>query len=64
MKRVRLALGRSGVGGRCPRRRLRCRRRRLRRCRRRLRRILGIPFRPGATFSSVVESSIVCVNLP
>ena len=52
MKHVRLALGRSGVGGRFPRRR----RRRRRRCRRRLRRcrhILGIPFRPGAIFSSV-----------
>ena len=52
MKHVRLALGRSGVGGRFPRRR----RRRRRRCRRRLRRcrhILGIPFRPSAIFSSV-----------
>ena len=50
MKHVRLALGRSGVGGRFPPRRRR-RRRRRRRCRRRLRRcrhILGIPFRPGA----------------
>ena len=64
MKHVRLALGRSGVGGRFPRRR-RCRRRRhrrrhrRRRCRRRLRRcrhILGIPFRPGAIFSSVAGS--------
>ena len=52
MKRVRLALGRSGVGGRFPRRlRRRRRRRRRRRCRRRLRRcrlILGVPFRSGA----------------
>ena len=54
MKRVRLALGRSGVGGRFPRRfrrRRRRRRRRHRRCRRRLRRcrlILGVPFRSGA----------------
>ena len=51
MKHVRLALGRSGVGGRFPRRR-----RRRRRCRRHLRRfrhILGIPFRPSAIFSSV-----------
>ena len=55
MKHVRLALGQSGVGGRFPRRRRR-RRHRRRRCRRRLRRcrhILGIPFRPGAIFSSV-----------
>ena len=54
MKHVRLALGRSGVGGRFPRRRRR--RRRRRRCRRHLRRfrhILGIPFRPCAIFSSV-----------
>ena len=51
MKRVRLALGRSGVGGRFRPRRLRRRRRRRRRCRRRLRRcrlILGVPFRSGA----------------
>ena len=55
MKHVRLALGRSGVGGRFPRRLRRRRRRRRRprhrRCRRRLRRcrlILGVPFRSGA----------------
>ena len=59
MKHVRLALGQSGVGGRFPRRRRRLRRHRRRRCRRRLRRcrhILGIPFRPGAIFSSVAGS--------
>ena len=59
MKRVRLALGRSGVGGRFPPPPPRRRRRRRRRCRRRLRRcrhILGIPFRPGAIFSSVAGS--------
>ena len=52
MKHVRLALGRSGVGGRFPRHRRRRCRRRLRRCRH----ILGIPFRPGAIFSSVAGS--------
>ena len=64
MKHVRLALGQSGVGGRFPRRRRRRRRHRRRhrrrRCLRRFRRcrhILGIPFRPGAIFSSVMFSS-------
>ena len=55
MKRVRLALGRSGVGGRFSRRLRRRRRRRRRRCRRRLRRcrlILGVEHEKSRFFFS------------